>query len=256
MILGLATESHGIARTATRFARNHRGCPDHTENVHGNRHNLSGLIETRYFKNTHKEGATNQFIMSTPFDIPRAWYASRRKTPNFDDLHVGPGIPSFDAHFIQKNGSNGGDASVSCGTESACSSMCSAASTVASALSSMNSVSFLASSKTTFDLARNVALRFSIEAEQNQVRKRALDSEPEVRVSANPGRHCPDYIYPCQGKRARHSQPSADYIEQWDCDLSSPVTSSVEEYSIGPGNPYTRIDKIFLSSPMTNKYDP
>ena len=85
------------------------------------------------------------------------------------DLHIGSGTPCTNNPLVLMG-------EWDCGAQSACSSMCSAASTVVSALCSMNSTSFPASAETTFDLARNADKRFSMEDEQRQARKRSRDS--------------------------------------------------------------------------------
>ena len=154
------------------------------------------------------------------------------------DLHIGSGTPCTNNPLVLMG-------EWDCGAQSACSSVCSAASTVVSALCSMNSTSFPSSAETSYDLAKNVALRFSMEAEQCQARKRSRDSGSEWLLSAIP-RSCESYDNSRgrQGKRARYARPCADAIEQWTFDASSPPSTMPaqeeecsEEYSVGSGRP-------------------
>ena len=155
------------------------------------------------------------------------------------DLHIGSGTPCTNNPLVLMG-------EWDCGAQSACSSMCSAASTVVSALCSMNSTSFPASAETTFDLARNVDKRFLMEDEQRQARKRSRDSS--WLLSSIP-RSCEssDVRRVRQGKRGRNIRPCNYDIEQWAFDasiLTESATSNLEEYCIGSGDPFGRCEPV------------
>ena len=126
--------------------------------------------------------------------------------------------------------------------KSACSSMCSAASTVASALCSIEgSVSFPSSSETTFDLARHLTMRLS---EQQESRNRRCDAERGWRHCNAPSeRHRLDsFGDTCQAEKLSF----IDLSDRRRCASPAPRQEqpppALEEFSLGSGDPYAACD--------------
>ena len=144
-----------------------------------------------------------------------------------DFLHVGSGIPTCDAPdecFL-----------------SACSSMCSAASTVTSALCSIEqSVSLSSSSETTFDFATQLTLMLN---GQRDSRKRPCDSKRGWRRCADRNAHSEHRHLDSFGNthQAAHYSGciSAPRPEQRE---TSGFHPALEEFSLGSGNPYATRD--------------
>jgi hypothetical protein len=163
-------------------------------------------------------------------------------------LHVGSGIPSISPQ------SDFPDESY----KSACSSMCSAASTVASALCSIEaSVSFPSSSETKFDLARHLTFRLN---EEQESRKRRCDSEEGWQRLCSRNAPSERHGHDSFANVYRFDQNSSlDFGKRKGCisgtqpDLFPPESQqhSLEEFSLGSGDPYAASDVSI--APRNNK---
>ena len=151
-------------------------------------------------------------------------------------LHVGSGFQSFSPLIDTPDES----------FKSACSSMCSAASTVASALCSIEgSVSFPSSSETTFDRARHLTLRLN---EQQEPRNRRCESERGWRRCAD--RNAPSERRPLDSFGCTYQAEPLSALEFTVSVSRSGFSSAsrqeqppvLEEFSLGSGNPYAACD--------------
>lgn len=170
-----------------------------------------------------------QHYFSNAFTVTTSAHTASIK--NLDSLHVGSGSPSFLPSFYRKDEDEN--------SHSSCSSVCSAASTVASAVCSIgDSISFPASSETSYDLTTRLNFEFSCEREHAPASKRPC--------SANRGWKHSAY----ESERDWRSDGSFHiFVERKRCikssDKSGPESSLrvydesvLEEFSLGSGSPF------------------
>jgi hypothetical protein len=167
------------------------------------------------------------------------------------DFHIGSGAPFTSIPQCLRDETDGG-------YQSACASMCSAASTVVSALNSIESTSFPASSETSFDLANKVTLKFLAETQYSWNRKRAFEAENEWRRSASPP------VIDCSSERDCGQFETRDKRRRTAASTTLPINnkalemraeSNLEEFSLGSGIPHAVSEAAFLCLLM-NKVSP